>query len=48
MHGRVILCYYIMDNLHRNPYSLITHTPQPIPRGMGYKGVYCTTKCVFI
>ena len=25
-----------------NPYSLITHTLQAIPRGMGYKGVYCS------
>ena len=28
-------------NLHHNPYSAKTHTPGPIPRGMGYIRVDC-------
>ena len=31
-------------DLSNTPYSLKTHTFWPIPRGMGYKGVDCSTK----
>ena len=30
-------------DLHRNPYSPKTHTPGPLPRGMGYIRVDCTS-----
>ena len=45
------LIWYVMrdrvtriSNLYGDPYSLITHSSGPKPRGMGYEGVDCTAK----
>ena len=46
------LIWYVMrdrvthiSNLYGDPYSLITHSSGPKPRGMGYEGVNCTMFC---